>query len=156
MALNTLKLQQHPILVKMLSNNCFKLTTLPDISTLSIETLQIILDTKPIAVLQTPDKLGYQLLEPMPILDVLRHHPQYAKLKITLLIYDHPEPVLTALAIIKPALHYSEYRHLPETLHYRMNAAKSAGIQPPSKKQISQYANITASAIRALPIKRGK
>jgi hypothetical protein len=156
MALNILKLHQHPMLVTMLSSDYFELSTLPEISTLSIEQIQIILDTKPIAVVQTTAKLGYLLLEPMPILDVFRHHPQYAKLNVTLLIYESPEPALTALTIIKPALQYSQYRHLPETLHYRLNTAKSAGIQTPSRKQLGQFANLSASAIRALPKKRGQ
>jgi hypothetical protein len=146
--LNSLQLSLHPQLVTLFSEYRFNLATMPNIQFLSIEQLQCLLDTCPIPVMTSSKPNEYYLLVIMPMLTLLLSHPEYHKLTAILIIYTEPEPVLSTLAFIRPALLYPEYKRLPEILHSRLNQAKSMGLSVPTKKQLSQLSHVSPSAIR--------
>ncbi|MCL1106474.1 hypothetical protein [Shewanella algicola] len=146
--LNSLQWRPHPELITLFSEERLKLSTMPNIQFLSIEQLQCLLDTCPIPVMKSSKQNEYYLLATMPILSVLLDHPEYHKLTASIVIYNKPEPILTTLAFIRPALFYPEYKRLPETLHCRLNKAKSMGLTVPTKKQLSQLSHTSPSAIR--------
>lgn len=117
--LNSLQLQQHPTLATLQSDDRFTQSKLPNIQFLSIEQLQCLLDSCPIPVLKTEDEGLYILLAAMPLIEIIRSHDASLKLNTSLIIYDEAEPVISTLALIKPALLAPEFRSLPQQLHIR-------------------------------------
>ena len=117
--LNSLQLQQHSTLMTLHSDDKFTQSTLPNIQFLSIEQLQCLLDFCPIPVLKTEDEGLYILLAAMPLIEIIRSHDASLKLNTSLIIYDEAEPVISTLALIKPALLAPEFRSLPQQLHIR-------------------------------------
>jgi hypothetical protein len=146
--LDSLKLRPHPQLISLFSEDKLKLSIMPNIQFLSIEQLQCLLDTCPVPVISSSKQNEYYLLATMPMLTLLLSHPEYHKLTASILIYTKPEPILSTLAFIRPALFYPQYKRLPETLHCRLNKAKSIGLTVPTKRQLSELSHISPSAIR--------
>ncbi|MEZ9539128.1 hypothetical protein AB4160_13145 [Shewanella sp. 10N.286.51.B8] len=153
--LNSLEWHQHPKLTTLLSGDCHQLSTLPDLQFISFAQLQSILDSCPIPVVKRAKVDAYYLLAPMPILKQLLGHPDSHKLTASLNIYSEPEPTLSTLALIKPALFYQKYKRLPEILHSRLDKAKSMNLVTPNKNQISQLAQISPSAFRKITHSQG-
>ena len=146
--LNSLQLQQHPMLTTLQSDDTFTQSKLPNIQFLSIEQLQCLLDSCPILVLKTEEEELYILLAAMPLIEIIRSHDASLKLNASLIIYDEAEPVISTLALIKPALLAPEFRSLPQQLHSRHHNAKSLNLAVPSKKQLSYLAQVSPSSIR--------
>ncbi|MGO2013083.1 hypothetical protein [Pseudoalteromonas sp.] len=146
--LNVLKLQQHPMLTALLSDEKFTQKKLPDIQFLSIEQLQCLLDSSPIPVLKSKKEGQYIALIIMPLIKIILSHNAAYKLIASLIIYDEAEPIISTLALIKPALLAPEFRSLLQQLHGRHNNAKSLNLAVPSKKQLSHLAQVSPSSIR--------
>ncbi|MCL1145209.1 hypothetical protein L2747_04160 [Shewanella marinintestina] len=147
--LNSVQLQHHPKLITLLSGDVISLSALPAINILTIEQIQSLLDNTPIPVVHNSSSDTYEQLVDMPLLDLLLVHSDSHKLTATLLIYKDAEPTLTTLALIKPALMYQEQKRLPQMLHHRLLTAKAHGVTVLTKKQFSELAQISPSAIRA-------
>lgn len=146
--LNVLKLQQHPILTALLSDDRIAQKKLLDIQYLSIKELQCVLDSCPIPVLKTENEEQFVVLAVIPLIKVILSHDAAYKLIASLIIYDEAEPIISTLALIKPALLAPEFRSLPQQLHGRHNNAKSLNLAVPSKKQLSHLAQVSPSSIR--------
>ncbi|MFS1439372.1 hypothetical protein [Shewanella sp. 10N.286.48.A6] len=146
--LNSIKLEQHPLLNTLISENRFSLNQSPSIQFLSVEHLQCLLHSFPIPVLKQEKEGHYFILATMPILDMIRSHKASIKLKVSLIIYDEPELIISTLTLIKPALLLPEFRCLPQQLHSRLEKAKLLKLAMPSKKQLSHLAQISPSCIR--------
>ncbi|MGE6810778.1 hypothetical protein [Pseudoalteromonas nigrifaciens] len=146
--LNALELQQHPTLTALVSDEIFTQKKLPDIQFLSIEQLQCLLDSSPIPVLKSKKEGQYIALIIMPLIKIILSHNAAFKLIASLIIYDEAEPVISTLALIKPALLAPEFKSLPQQLHGRHNNAKSLNLAVPSKKQLSHLAQVSPSSIR--------
>ncbi|MBH0093533.1 MAG: hypothetical protein WBH20_12405 [Oceanisphaera sp.] len=146
--LNALELQQHPTLTALVSDEKFTQKKLPDIQFLSIEQLQCLLDSSPIPVLKSKKEGQYIALIIMPLIKIILSHNAAFKLHASFIIYDESEPVISTLALIKPALLAPEFKSLPQQLHGRHNNAKSLNLAVPSKKQLSHLAQVSPSSIR--------
>jgi hypothetical protein len=146
--LDSLQWRPHPELIRLCSEDKLKQSAIPDLRFLSFEQLQCLLDTCPIPVITSSTPNEYYLLTAMPLLTLLLSHPENHKLTVSIVIYTNPELILCTLAFIRPALFYPEYKRLPETLHGRLNKAKSMGLTVPTKKQLSQLSHTSPSAIR--------
>ena len=146
--LNALELQQHPTLTALVSDEKFTQKKLPDIQFLSIEQLQCLLDSSPIPVLKSKNEGQYIALAIMPLIKVILSHDAAFKLNASFIIYDESEPIISTLALIKPALLAPEFRSLPQQLHGRHNNAKSLNLAVPSKKHLSHLAHLSPSSIR--------
>jgi hypothetical protein len=146
--LNVLELQQHPTLTALLSDDRITQKKLLDIQYLSIKELQCVLDSCPIPVLKTENEGQFVVLAIIPLIKVILSHDAAYKLIASLIIYDEAEPIISTLALIKPALLAPEFRSLPQQLHSRHNNAKSLNLAVPSKKQLSHLAQVSPSSIR--------
>ena len=146
--LNVLELQQHPTLTALLSDDRITQKKLLDIQYLSIKELQCVLDSCPIPVLKTENEGQFFVLAVIPLIKVILSHDAAYKLIASLIIYDEAEPIISTLALIKPALLAPEFRSLPQQLHGRHNNAKSLNLTVPSKKQLSHLAQVSPSSIR--------
>ncbi|MBH0038972.1 hypothetical protein [Pseudoalteromonas sp. SWN166] len=146
--LNVLELQQHPTLTALLSDDRITQKKLLDIQYLSIKELQCVLDSCPIPVLKTENEGQFFVLAVIPLIKVILSHDAAYKLIASLIIYDEAEPIISTLALIKPALLAPEFRSLPQQLHSRHNNAKSLNLAVPSKKQLSHLAQVSPSSIR--------
>ncbi len=146
--LNVLELQQHPTLTALLSDDRITQKKLLDIQYLSIKELQCVLDSCPIPVLKTENEGQFVVLAIIPLIKVILSHDAAYKLIASLIIYDEAEPIISTLALIKPALLAPEFRSLLQQLHGRHNNAKSLNLAVPSKKQLSHLAQVSPSSIR--------
>ncbi len=148
--LNSLTLQQHPVLMSLLMNDKRTLPAPPDYTSLSYGDIQILLDTTPVPVFQ--DENGdFLLLMPMPFLQHLRLHPLFNKFEVTLVNFNDPQQVkhiISTLNVLKPSVLYIDFKQLPNLLCHRINAAKQADIPILSKKQLAHFAQLSPSAIR--------
>lgn|GEM_PF-2301458 len=148
LSLSALKLRQHPMLTTVVSDDRFTQKKLPDIQFFSIEQLQCLLDSSPIPVLKSKEEGEYIALAIIPLIKILLSHNAAFKLIASLIIYDEAEPIISTLALIKPALLAPEFRSLLQQLHGRHNNAKSLNLALPSKKQLSHLAQVSPSSIR--------
>ncbi len=150
-SLNSLTLQQHPVLMSLLMNDKRTLPAPPDYSTLPFGDIQILLDTTPVPVFQ--DENGDSLLlMPMPFLHHLRLHPLFNKFEVTLVNFNDPKQVrhvISTLNVLRPSVQYIDFKQLPNLLCHRINAAKQAEIPIFSKKQLAHFAQLSPSAIRS-------
>ncbi|MCG9730957.1 hypothetical protein L1D44_14130 [Shewanella sp. Isolate13] len=153
--LNSVQLQHHPKLITLLSGDVFSLSVLPTIHMLTIEQVQLILDSPPIPVARNSSYGTCEQLVDMPLLDLQRIQPSYQKLIAPLLINKKAEPALTALTLIKPTLVYQDQKRLPEMLHHLICTSKAHGFSTLSKKRFSELAQLSPSAIRAKIVRGG-
>ena len=146
--LNSLQLHLHPNLVTLLSGDRLTQSKPPNIQFLSIEQLQCVLDSCPIPVLKHEKEGQYFILAVMPIIESILSHDASLKLNASLIIYEEAEPIMSTLALIKPALLIPEFKYLPQRLHSRLGKAKLLNLAIPSKKQLSHLAQMSPSCIR--------
>ena len=151
MELDSIKLNFHPLLQELLAAEHFKLKKQGDINCLALRDLQFILDSRPISVCRTEHSNTFELLELNPFVDLCRYHIQSKKLNVSLNIYDANDAsrIITSLNISRLALEYPISRHTPPLLFQRHQQAVQMDLAPLTKKELSEFAQVCPSAIRA-------
>ncbi|WP_137222026.1 hypothetical protein [Shewanella sp. MEBiC00475] len=154
-ALNTINFPFHRLLQEMLEADHITLKKQGDINRLELRELQFILDNCPISVCQTAHSNTFELLALSPILDICRYHTQSNKLKVSLNICDADDAscIISSLNITKLALEYPTYHRTPALLFHRYQQAVQMGLMQSTKNELSAFAQVTPSALRA-PQKR--
>jgi hypothetical protein len=154
--LDSLKLSFHPLLQKQLAADSFRLEKQGDINCIDLKEIQFILDSRPISVCRTKHKNMFELLELSPLFEIFRYHDQSNKLKVSLNIYDADDArrIITSLSITRLALEYPISRHTPQLLFQRHQQAVQMDLTPLTKKELSEFAQVTAAALRAPKKKR--
>jgi hypothetical protein len=150
-ALNTISFSFHPLLQEVLATDHFDQKKQGNISCLAIEELQFILDSRPISVCTTKHSDTFLLLDFNPLLQIFRDHPRAHKLKVTLIICDADDAnrIITSLNIKRLALEYPTSRRSPELLFKRHQQAIKMGLTSFTKKELSAFAQVCPSALRA-------
>ncbi|WP_133406266.1 hypothetical protein [Parashewanella tropica] len=143
-AFKDFSIQYHPVLKSIIPSSRFFPKEPVPIDILTTQQLQLILDSMPVPVC----KHSHELLIDMPLLTLLKHHPKHHELFIHLLLIDDPESTVETLAITKLALQSPEFKHTGHKLHQRHRHAKSENRHTLSKKQLSQLAQLSPSALR--------